>query len=171
MSALFGFSGPPSPGLVEAMAGALRHRRGPAGPVVVAGPQWTLAVAGVDPSDHAAVLTADSRTAVAVAGRLGCGATATTFAERVVTEGPDAMAALLGDWITAIASDDRLVVGRDAAGARTVYWGAHAGRVLFAVEPKGVTSVPGFPRRIHPPALAQFLAFSFVPGEQCALAD
>jgi asparagine synthase (glutamine-hydrolysing) len=171
MSALWGFTGPPSPELVTAMAGALRHRTGPAAPVVAAGPRCTIAVAGSNPSDHAVVTTPDGTMTVAFTGRLGCDATISSFAERVATEGPDAMARLRGEWIIAIASRDRLVIGRDAAGVRTVYWGSHNGRVLLAIEPKGVTRVEGFPRRIHPPALAQFLAFSFVPGERCALAD
>ena len=81
------------------------------------------------------------------------------------------MARLRGEWIIAIASRDRLIIGRDAAGVRTAYWGSHNGRVMVAIEPKGVTTVGGFPRRIHPPSLAQFLAFSFVPGERTALAD
>jgi asparagine synthase (glutamine-hydrolysing) len=113
----------------------------------------------------------DGRTSVAFVGRLGGGTTIDALAERVAAEGPAAMARIRGDWIVAIASPERLVVGRDAAGVRTVYWGLHDGRVFVAVEPKAVTSIPGFPRRIHPPALAQFLAFSFVPGERCALAD
>src|SRR5436190_3947819 len=171
MSALWGFTGPPSEEHVTAMARTLRHRTGSATPAVVATPQCTLAVAGRDSADHAVVTTADRRATVAFAGRLGCGATVASFAERVAIAGPDAMAELRGDWVVAIALDDRLIVGRDAAGVRTVYWGSHAGRVLVAVEPKGVTSVRGFPRRIHPPALEQFLAFSFVPGERCALAD
>ena len=47
----------------------------------------------------------------------------------------------------------------------------HDGRVVAAVEPKGVLAIPGFPRRLDPGALAQFLTFSFVPGERTSLAD
>ena len=53
---------------------------------------------------------------------------------------------------------------RDAAGQRTIYYGTHEGRFHFAVEPKGVLAAPGFPRRIRPGALAQYLTFSFIPG-------
>ena len=41
----------------------------------------------------------------------------------------------------------------------------------FGVEPKAIWGVPGFPRRLRAAALAQYLTFSFVPGEGTMLED
>lgn len=60
---------------------------------------------------------------------------------------------------------------RDAAGERSLYFG-HSGRSFyFAVEPYAVLSVPGFPRRLRPAAVAEYLSFSFVPGLRTMLED
>ena len=39
------------------------------------------------------------------------------------------------------------------------------------LEPKGIWSLPGFPRRLRPAALLQYLTFSFVPGRHTMLED
>ena len=44
---------------------------------------------------------------------------------------------------------------RDGAGARTLYWTRHQGRVIYAREPKALWSLPDFSRRIRATALAQ----------------
>ena len=65
----------------------------------------------------------------------------------------------------------QLSLVRDPAGERTVYFGVHGRRFFFASEPKGVLAVPGFPRRLRSGALAQYLSFSFVPGQLTMLQD
>ena len=102
------------------MATTLRHRTGGTAPLVAAAPRCTVAVAGRSGSDHGMVHCDDRRTSVAFAGRLGAGATIDDLAERVATDGPAALARTGGDWIVAIATPERLVVGRDAAVVRTV---------------------------------------------------
>jgi asparagine synthase (glutamine-hydrolysing) len=86
-------------------------------------------------------------------------------------QGPDFVRDLRGAFVIAIRDGGVLHLFRDGAGVRTVYYGTHAGRFLFASEPKGVLVTPGFPRRIRPAAVAQYLTFSFTPGGPTVLQD
>jgi asparagine synthase (glutamine-hydrolysing) len=79
--------------------------------------------------------------------------------------------ALNGSFVIAIQDHDTLHVIRDPAGGRTVFYGRLGGRWLIAVEPKGIWSAPGFSRRMRPAAVAQYFAFSFVPGSGTMLED
>jgi asparagine synthase (glutamine-hydrolysing) len=122
-----------------------------------------------------AALHADGDLALAFAGHLtgadfACSSLA-DVAARFRVRGADCVAELRGAFVLAISDGARLFLVRDGAGVRTLYWGLHAGRLLFAVEPKGVLVAPGFPRRLRPAAIAQFLSTSFVPGERTMLED
>ncbi len=79
-------------------------------------------------------------------------------------EGLNCVRHLRGAFILVIRDRSTLHVTRDAAGNRTVFYARHGNRWLFAIEPKAITAVPGFSKRIRPAALAQYLACSFVPG-------
>ena len=70
-----------------------------------------------------------------------------------------------GEFVMAVRDGDDLVVRRDAAGNRSVYYGRLSdGRWAVSCEPGGVRGLPSFKGRVRPAAVAQFLAFSFVPG-------
>ncbi|UCG39664.1 MAG: hypothetical protein JSV00_05450 [bacterium] len=84
-------------------------------------------------------------------------------------EGPFFVKALRGAFILVVRDGLTMHLFRDGAGSRTVYYGRMDERFLFAVEPKGVLAAPGFPRRIRPGAVAQYLTFSFVPGAETML--
>lgn len=60
-----------------------------------------------------------------------------------------------------------LFCARDRAGEKPLYYATVAGAFLFASEPKAFLSWPTFPRRIHYPALLDFLAYGFVPDPKC----
>jgi asparagine synthase (glutamine-hydrolysing) len=169
VSALWVFTGAPDDGLVKRMGARLEHRARGAQRRVDACADATIAVASASPALGG--ITADAALTVAFAGWLPRGTRVNDLHREIARIGIDAIPDLPGDWILAIRTADQLVIARDASGMRSAYWGKHAGRVLIAVEPKAVTSVPGFPRRLDPSAVAQFLAFSFVPGEATALAD
>ncbi|HEX2610221.1 MAG TPA: hypothetical protein VHK68_04370, partial [Gemmatimonadales bacterium] len=59
-------------------------------------------------------------------------------------------------------SERTLFCARDRAGEKPFYYAEVAGAFLFASEPKAFLSWPGFPRRIHYPALLDYLAYGFV---------
>ena len=86
-------------------------------------------------------------------------------------EGPEFVHRLRGAFVIAVADAEGVTLFRDGAGARTVYHGRGAGRTVFAIEPKGVLADSTFERRLRPAALAQYLSFSFVPGEGTMLED
>ncbi|MFO0566569.1 MAG: asparagine synthase-related protein [Polyangiaceae bacterium] len=169
MGALFGFSGPPDPRLLARMGEALAHRgRGDVVTHVTA--HGSLAVRSVRPKDaprlRAASLSVDGELAVAFSGL----STSRVFSEpsqllaAYRERGPELLHDLRGAYVLAVLDADRMLLARDGAGVRTLYYGQAGGRFLFAVEPKGVLAHPEFPRRIRPAALAQYLSMSFVPG-------
>ncbi|MCI5131599.1 MAG: hypothetical protein D3904_08755, partial [Candidatus Electrothrix sp. EH2] len=78
---------------------------------------------------------------------------------------------LRGSYVLAVLDQDCIHLVRDKAGTRTIYYGVHKNRFVFAIEPKGVLAWPDFPRRLRPAALAQYLSFSFIPGSGTMLED
>ncbi|MEM6954954.1 MAG: asparagine synthase-related protein [Myxococcota bacterium] len=151
MSALFGFWGPPDPALAAAMSTLLAHR----GRHEVL-EQTPYATVGVRAD------TVDGPTSVQP-HRYGVGLIAMAGDPWNLSHDPDA---LRGPWVRAACDHERLVLHRDAAGARSIAWGRLDERVLFASEPKAIARAPGFTRRLRPAALAQYLSFSFVPERE-----
>ena len=176
MTALWGFTGPRDDILAQRMRAAVAHR-GATETVGGAG-TWSTAVVtlGVGlprPDVRLGGLAISPRTGacLAVAGRLPRGTRVTDLVQSFDDSGISALEATPGEWIIAVATDRCLSVLRDPAGARTAYWARYGGRVLVAVEPKGIHTLPGFRRVIDPAALARYLTFSFVPGAGTMLAD
>ena len=60
-----------------------------------------------------------------------------------------------------------LFCARDRAGEKPFYYATLPGAFLFASEPKAFLHWPSFARRIHYPALLDFLAYGFVPDPKC----
>jgi asparagine synthase (glutamine-hydrolysing) len=60
-----------------------------------------------------------------------------------------------------------LFCARDRAGEKPLYYSTLAGTFLFASEPKAFLSWPTFARRIHYPALLDYLTYGFVPDPKC----
>lgn len=168
MSGLWAHTGPPDPALAARMTAALVHRSRGRSPTVDAGSRATLGLAAFD--RRLGWLGARGDVCVAFAGRMPL-VHHDDFVAAAARRDVRGAAAFGGEWVLAVRTAGRLLIARDAAGVRTVYWGRHHGRVLVGVEPKVVLAAPGFPRRVDPTALVQYLAFSFVPGERCGLAD
>ena len=174
VTALWGFTGPPDAALAQRMSTALNHRGHHAplgGP-----PVWTSSTSTVgiglpraDPVLGGLAVSVRGDTCVAVAGRLPPNSSVDQWLNTFEQSGPTSLERAAGEWIAVAATPGRLTLLRDPAGARTVYWARHTDRILFAVEPKGIHRVPGFARRLSAVALAQYLTFSFVPGERTML--
>ena len=133
----------------------------------------TLGVGLPRPDARLGGLAASPRTGacLAVAGRLPPDTSVEDLVEVFDASGISGLERKPGEWIIAVATGSRLSLLRDPAGARTAYWARPGGRVLVAVEPKGIHTVPGFRREIDPAALARYLTFSFVPGAGTMLAN
>jgi len=178
MGAIYGYTGPIDRTLRDRIDAVLRHR-GSEGVMLAEAATGTL---GYRARHDAATrirfgsgLFAEDDCAIAVAGCV----TAPTPHERLLPDllqsyrehGPAFVKSLNGAFVIAVRDGSTIHLFRDGAGQRTVYYGCHNGRFIFAVEPKGVLAVPGFPRRLRPGAVAQYLTFSFVPGAATMLQD
>ncbi|MCI5161409.1 MAG: hypothetical protein D3917_05165 [Candidatus Electrothrix sp. AX5] len=76
---------------------------------------------------------------------------------------------LRGAYVLAVLDGDRIHLARDPAGLRTIYYGLYNDRFIFAVEPQGIWAWSGFARNLRPAAVAQYLAYGFVPGKETML--
>ena len=173
MSALFGYTGPRDSRLLQRMAGMLAHR-GSRRPVFDESQCGSIgfdpALPLTDEEQRGAGLYTDGEFSVACAGFLtnapDLRPVLQSILDRYRREGLAFLQELRGAFVMAIRDGQTVHLIRDGAGARTVYYARHEKRFFFAVEPKGIFAVPGFPRRILPKAVARFLTFSFQPGHE-----
>lgn len=178
MGALFGFSGHSDPLLLNRMAAELKHRSSQALPFHIS-PYGSIGYGArfeepLRQRQGAGLYSTDDQT-VALAGYL----TNTDLPQPILPallaeyrkHGPMFVSRLRGAFVLVVRDREQFHLVRDGAGIRTVYYGQHAGRFLFAIEPKGVLVSPGFPRRLRPGAVAQYLTFSFIPGSGTMLED
>lgn len=189
MDALVGFTGPPCEDLLRRMIATLPHR----GEICERSQYQTSAASlarlhrsadrtpGVDLEQR--TLTQDGITihvcglVTRYAGGRGersipLGRLLDDYRQRGLT----VLGGLHGAAIVAVIDGNQMHIVRVGAGARSVFYGRcldHAGtfRWLIASEPKAITIVPSFDCRIRPAAIAQYLSFSFVPGNDTMLED
>jgi asparagine synthase (glutamine-hydrolysing) len=174
MSALFGFTGAKTPKLADAMRTALAHR-GQAVALTDAAIQATVGFISDHPVSLLDQLGAGQWTdpehdlSITLAGQvLAPRPTQGSIGAHLLADykrlGLEMVEGMRGGFVMAIRDGDTVHLVRDGVGVRTLVWAQHEGRTVFAVESKGITAVPGFPRRLRPAAIAQYLSFSFVPG-------
>jgi asparagine synthase (glutamine-hydrolysing) len=85
--------------------------------------------------------------------------------------GTECLSRLNGMFAFALYDDDkkRLLLARDAAGEKPLFYRHDAGALTFASEIKGLFADPSCPRVLDVEALDFYLAFGYVPGERCLL--
>lgn len=64
----------------------------------------------------------------------------------------------------------RLLLARDRAGEKPLYYRVHDGTLTFASELKALLADPSLDRRLDPAALDDFLAYGYVSGDRCIAA-
>lgn len=69
-----------------------------------------------------------------------------------------------GAFVLALGDQDQLLLARDPAGVKVLYWAESGDRLLFASEVKALFADPDLPRQLRPGALPEYLSFSFIPG-------
>lgn len=89
----------------------------------------------------------------------------------ILEQGISFVPKLQGAFVLVMKLGDKLHIARDGAGVRTIYYGLFGKRFFFAIEPKGILAIPGFPRELRPEAVSQYLSFSFIPGGKTMLKD
>ena len=80
--------------------------------------------------------------------------------------GRDAVARLDGMFGLAVWDDvrERLVLARDRAGEKPLFWSEVAGELRFASEVQALLVYPDQPRRLNPVAVALYAALGYVPA-------
>ncbi|MEO8033452.1 MAG: asparagine synthase (glutamine-hydrolyzing) [Acidobacteriota bacterium] len=63
----------------------------------------------------------------------------------------------------------RLLLARDRAGEKPLFYSHKAGTLRFGSELKALMTDPAFPRELDPEAFDSYLAYGYVPKEQCIL--
>jgi asparagine synthase (glutamine-hydrolysing) len=63
----------------------------------------------------------------------------------------------------------RLLLARDRAGEKPLFYRCHAGRLVFASELKALMADPSLARRLDPSAFEHFLAYGYAPGDRSIL--
>lgn len=63
----------------------------------------------------------------------------------------------------------RLLLARDHAGVKPLYYWRDGSCLYFASEIKALIAIPEMPRRLHLPSIASYLSFLWVPGEHTLL--
>ena len=83
--------------------------------------------------------------------------------------GEECLTHLRGMFALAIhdAERRRLVLGRDRAGEKPMFYRHADGTLLFGSELKALMAFPGFPRKLDLQSLNRYLAFAYIPGDAC----
>lgn len=184
MTCLFGYCGDPAPDLLGEMAATLEHRC-PNGwertSLEMTGGRRLEVGHGRAAWSNGSQVFRDPvrRHAFAYAGTLFSPAIAAVPGPAGDPDGPpdrvplsrEEMTSLKGAFVAAWADPERMVLVRDGAGVKVVYWTRHKGRLLFASEIKALFADPAVARRLRHASLAEYLTFSFVPGAHTMFAD
>ncbi len=85
--------------------------------------------------------------------------------------GPECVQRLRGMFAFAIWDDrlKRLLLARDRAGKKPLFYRLDHGQLTFASELKSLLLVPGAPRRLNRRAIDSFLCYQYVPYPDCIL--
>ena len=173
MGTLFGYCGVPLPGLMAAMARQMAHR------ITNGWEQVRLSARDGTETRLAHGCTARHATpqlwssarqpeGFAYAGALFSSLDMAAPELPLAQLSGDPQAALErldGAFVAALGRGVELLLVRDPAGIKTVYWTRHKERLLFASEIKALLVDPAVERRLRPGALTEYLTFSFVPGQ------
>ena len=81
-------------------------------------------------------------------------------------KGPELVHELRGMFTFALYDARRrtLLLARDRAGKKPLYWHDDGGRIVFASELKSLLADPGVPRDVDANAIADYLTFQYVPA-------
>lgn len=185
---------PIAPDLFERMRDTMVHR-GPDGAGVwntpdnrVAFGHRRLAIVDLTPSGHQPMLSDDARYVITFNGEiynhqqlrdelrgLGMAFRGSSDTEVLLNAyrvwGTDCLKRLVGMFAFAIYDTQtrRLFAARDRSGEKPFFYRHDGKRLLFASELKALLAHPEMPRRISPDGLNHYLAYGYIPRENCIL--
>ncbi|MBI5864330.1 MAG: asparagine synthase (glutamine-hydrolyzing) [Planctomycetes bacterium] len=194
MCGICGYVGDHRPELLEPMACAMQHR-GPddmgtwhdaGGPVGLG--QRRLSIIDLSPAGHQPMCNEDGTVWITFNGEiydfdthrqwlLGRGHTFKSHSDTEVLlhlyeeHGPGFLQQINGMFALAIWDAERrqLLLARDHAGIKPLYYWQDGGRLFFASEIKALLRVPGVRRELNRERIADFLTFLWIPGDQTLL--
>ena len=178
--------------VVRAQARAQRHRGPDDADVWAEGPaalgHRRLAVVDLSPGGHQPMANEDGSVHVSYNGELynwpevmpELAKRGHRFRGRSDTEmllhlweekGPELVHELRGMFTFALYDANRrtLLLARDRAGKKPLYWHDDGRRIVFASELKALLADPSVPRDVDPAAIADYLTFQYVPAPGCIL--
>jgi asparagine synthase (glutamine-hydrolysing) len=187
IAGILDFGRPPSREDVAPMVDALRHRGPDADGFLVDGPvalgMRRLSIIDLAGGDQP-IWNEDRTVAVMFNGevfnyvelradllrnghRLSTNSDTETLVHLYEDSGPDFLSRLNGMFGFALWDAKRrsLLLVRDRMGVKPLYYAVAGGRFLFASEIKALLTRPELPRALEADALADYLRFSYVPGE------
>jgi len=175
MSAIFGFSGSQSENTFNTIKEQLKHRGENVDKVET--PYGTVGVCYHDyeNGDSSNRKVAQSgKTYCAISGECYSNKGKRLSANEIVdlhesSNGIDFIKQCKGDFVLATLTPDCIRLLRDGAGVRTAYYSEVNSRFVFSSEPKGITALSDFQKKLRQGALLQFLSFSFIPGAETFL--
>jgi asparagine synthase (glutamine-hydrolysing) len=85
--------------------------------------------------------------------------------------GPGFVSRLNGQFAFSLhdASQGLVILARDRAGEKPLFYAHGGGQIRFASELKALMADPTFPRELDPEALDCYLAYGYVPNDRCIL--
>lgn len=89
--------------------------------------------------------------------------------ERYQRQGMAFLKSLRGFYVIVLNVDGSTFLIRDGSGRRTLYYVLIEHELHFAVEPKALHTLSQFQKTLRPASVAQYLSFSYVPGEATML--
>jgi asparagine synthase (glutamine-hydrolysing) len=192
MCGIFGFTGPPDPDRLALLRDALRHR-GPDGegelvrPILSMGCDRLAIIGRADGSQPLA--SEDGRIQLVCNGeiynfralrqelerrghRFATGSDAEVIVHAFEDDGEAALGRLQGMFALALWDEaaGRLLLARDPAGMKSLFYLRHEERWWFASEAKALLLAAGVERRLDPRGLDGLLRLGFVPGPRTLFA-
>jgi len=179
MSCLFGYCGTSLPGLLDKMETFLEHRcpsgtqrvrvdrtDGKTTEISHGIPAWSRSVrVAAHPETHTAIGYSGVLFKAGDLLKEASGPDPDFFQKRNFHTA-DQLTALEGAFTLALERQNELLLLRDPAGIKVIYWARTPQRLLFASEIKALFADPLLEKRLRTEALPEYLTFSFIPGEK-----
>lgn len=130
-------------------------------------------LAGAAESDNIVSIHA-GQSCLILAGLLYCDTSPAILLQRLCDEDPPTVVrSLNGSFVLffADAKRNRIWLFRDHAGEKTIYHARMGRSLVFASDPLSIIRFPGFSRRLRYQGIAEYLTFSFLPGQDTMLQD
>lgn len=172
MGCLFGYCGLPEKRLLDKMAKLLNHRckKGWEKSAMKISDDFIVEIGRGLPPWSSETHTAEIPEQDIIFGYSGVFFNQENNAQTLIpefTENPEKkLESLEGAFVSALSCGKEMMLIRDPAGIKVIYWTVHNDRLVFASEIKALFADKKVPKTMRTAALPEYLTFSYIPGEQ-----